>query len=118
MLALLDWNVQLGRSSEVIDNILTRIRESTEAPQRVIGVQFLAALDGAPFLLEFLGDRQNHEVRGAARYALQVWLLRRIVSMISGDQNGNVEAVEKILDRLVKTPNNAEFLASLSRAGV
>jgi len=77
MLALLDWNVQLGRSSEVIDNILTRIRESTDAPQRVIGVQFLAALDGAPFLLEFLGDRQNHEVRGAARYALQVWLLRR-----------------------------------------
>jgi len=48
----------------------------------------------------------------------QVWLLRRIVSMISGDQNGNVEAVEKILERLVKTPNNAEFLASLSKAGV
>ena len=48
----------------------------------------------------------------------QVWLLRRIVSMISNDQNTNVEAVEKILDRVSKTPNNAEFLASLQRAGV
>jgi len=48
----------------------------------------------------------------------QVTLLRRIVSMISNDQNANVEAVEKILDRLVKTPNNAEFLTSLARAGV
>ncbi|MBF8299329.1 MAG: transcription termination factor Rho, partial [Dehalococcoidia bacterium] len=48
----------------------------------------------------------------------QVWLLRRIVAMIATDQNTNFEAIEKILDRVAKTPNNVEFLASLQRAGV
>ncbi len=45
----------------------------------------------------------------------QVWLLRRMVAMISSDQNNLVEATEKILERMRKTKDNAEFLANLSK---
>jgi transcription termination factor Rho len=45
----------------------------------------------------------------------QVWLLRRMVAMIASDSNNFVEATEKILDRMRKTKNNAEFLVGLNR---
>jgi len=45
----------------------------------------------------------------------QVWLLRRIVTMIGTDSNNFVEATEKILERMRKTKNNAEFLVNLNR---
>ena len=45
----------------------------------------------------------------------QVWLLRRIVSMIASDSNDFVQATEKILDRMRKTKNNEEFLTNLKR---
>ncbi len=45
----------------------------------------------------------------------QVWLLRRMVSMISADSASFVEATERVLDRLAKTKTNAEFLANLAR---
>jgi len=46
----------------------------------------------------------------------QVWLLRRMVSMIaSNNPDSIVEAAERILDRLRKTKNNAEFLANLAK---
>ncbi len=48
----------------------------------------------------------------------QVWLLRRMISMISGDSMNSTEATEKVLERMGKTPSNAEFLATLSRAEV
>ncbi len=45
----------------------------------------------------------------------QVWLLRRMVSMIASDSVNFSETTERILDRLRKTKTNAEFLASLSK---
>ncbi len=45
----------------------------------------------------------------------QVWLLRRMVAMIASDSNNFVEASEKVLERMRKTKNNAEFLANLNR---
>ena len=45
----------------------------------------------------------------------QVWLLRRMVSMISSDATNFTEATERILERLRKTKTNAEFLANLNR---
>jgi len=45
----------------------------------------------------------------------QVWLLRRMVAMIGSDSTNVVEATERIVDRLRKTKNNAEFLANLNR---
>jgi transcription termination factor Rho len=45
----------------------------------------------------------------------QVWLLRRIVSMLAGDSDSSTSATERLLDRLAKTQTNAEFLATLSK---
>jgi transcription termination factor Rho len=43
----------------------------------------------------------------------QVWLLRRMVTMIASDSNNVVEATERVLERMRKTKNNVDFLASL-----
>jgi transcription termination factor Rho len=43
----------------------------------------------------------------------QVWLLRRMVGIIASDSNNFVEATERVLDRMRKTQNNAEFLVGL-----
>ncbi len=45
----------------------------------------------------------------------QVWLLRRVISMISSDSPNHGEATQRILERLAKTKNNTEFLATLSK---
>ncbi len=45
----------------------------------------------------------------------QVWLLRRMVSMISSDSPNFAEATERVLDRLRKSKTNVDFLANLNR---
>jgi len=45
----------------------------------------------------------------------QVWLLRRMLSMIAADSVNATEAVERVLERLRKTKSNAEFLANLTK---
>ena len=45
----------------------------------------------------------------------QVWLLRRVIAMIESDSANHGEATQRILERLAKTKNNAEFLATLSK---
>ena len=45
----------------------------------------------------------------------QVWLLRRMVAMIASDQNNFTEATEKILERMRRSKNNVEFLATLNK---
>ena len=45
----------------------------------------------------------------------QVWLLRRMASMITSDSSNLAEATERILDRLAKSKTNAEFLVTLNR---
>ena len=45
----------------------------------------------------------------------QVWLLRRMVGMISSDARKDSEATEKVLEQLRKTKDNQEFLATLGR---
>ena len=44
----------------------------------------------------------------------QVWLLRRMVSLLGADANGATDVAEKILERLSKTRGNEEFLATLN----
>ena len=45
-----------------------------------------------------------------------VWLLRRMVSMIAADSSTNAhEGTQLVLERLYKTKTNAEFLATLSK---
>ena len=47
----------------------------------------------------------------------QVWLLRRMVSIIASDAMGSAEATEKVMERLRKTKNNAAFLSTLGKEG-
>ncbi len=43
----------------------------------------------------------------------QIWLLRRMISLISND--GSANATERVLERMAKTANNEEFLANLNK---
>ena len=45
----------------------------------------------------------------------QVWLMRRMIAMISADSAKFSEAAERIIERLRRTKNNAEFLATLTK---
>ena len=45
----------------------------------------------------------------------QVWLLRRMISMIDSDSSNASEAIEKLLERMRKTKNNGEFLNALGK---
>ena len=45
----------------------------------------------------------------------QVWLLRRMVSMLSSDEKYPGESSEKLLGHLRKSKNNSEFLSNLGR---
>ena len=45
----------------------------------------------------------------------QAWLLRRMALMVSSDSSSSTDATQLILDRLAKTKNNAEFLATLNK---
>jgi transcription termination factor Rho len=48
----------------------------------------------------------------------QVWLMRRMMSMIASNAQNPSEATERLLDRLGRTGSNAEFLATLSKTEV
>ncbi|PKB65911.1 MAG: transcription termination factor Rho [SAR202 cluster bacterium Io17-Chloro-G4] len=43
----------------------------------------------------------------------QIWLLRRMITLISND--GSANATERVLERLAKSANNQEFLANLNK---
>ena len=45
----------------------------------------------------------------------QVWVLRRMVTMIASDTNKSSEANEKLMERLRKTRSNQEFFSTLGR---
>ena len=45
----------------------------------------------------------------------QIWLLRRMISLISND--GSASATERVLERLSKSANNHDFLANLNKEG-
>ena len=45
----------------------------------------------------------------------QVWLLRRMFSMISDDAKNSTEAIQQVLKILSKTKTNQEFLATLGK---
>ncbi|MDP2728212.1 MAG: transcription termination factor Rho [Dehalococcoidia bacterium] len=48
----------------------------------------------------------------------QVWLLRRMVTLLTSDSNSPVEATERVLERLARTSTNKDFLATLTKGEV
>jgi transcription termination factor Rho len=45
----------------------------------------------------------------------KAWLLRRMTSMISSNSANYADAMERLIDRMKKTKNNTEFLATLNQ---
>ena len=45
----------------------------------------------------------------------QVYLLRRMSSMIAGDAINGAEATERVIERMGRTKSNKEFLATLTK---
>ena len=45
----------------------------------------------------------------------QVWLLRRMSSMIASDSTHSAEATERVIERMSRTKDNEEFLATLTK---
>jgi hypothetical protein len=81
LLSLGDWALnRLDRSPDVIDTILTVVRDSRDRTDRLLGLWFLAALDEVAHLVEFLEDNDSShaDVRNTAMYALRDWLARNI----------------------------------------
>jgi transcription termination factor Rho len=62
------------------------------------------------FDIERSGTRREELLLGEDTLA-RIWTLRHMIHAVGGGE----EALESILDRLPKTPNNAEFLSSLHR---
>jgi transcription termination factor Rho len=48
----------------------------------------------------------------------QVWLMRRMTSMIAANAQNPSESTERLLERMARTNDNAEFLATLSKTEV
>jgi transcription termination factor Rho len=48
----------------------------------------------------------------------QIWLMRRMMSMIAANAQNPSESTERLLERLARTNDNAEFLATLSKTEV
>jgi transcription termination factor Rho len=45
----------------------------------------------------------------------KIWLMRRVANLVSANSQSPTEATERILERLSKTANNAEFLKTLTK---
>ncbi len=45
----------------------------------------------------------------------QIWVVRRMMTLMNSSSPNSSEATERILERLSKTPSNAEFLATIAK---
>jgi transcription termination factor Rho len=45
----------------------------------------------------------------------QIWVVRRMITLMNTNSPNSTEATERVLERLSKTSTNAEFLATLSK---
>ena len=61
------------------------------------------------------GTRREELLLDPRRRCAQVWLVRRMTAMIGANSPNPTEATERLLDRLRRTHDNAEFLATLKQ---
>jgi transcription termination factor Rho len=45
----------------------------------------------------------------------QIWVVRRMITLMNTNSPNSTEATERVLERLSKTSTNAEFLATLTK---
>ena len=72
-----------------------------------------------PALDIYKSGTRREELLLSEKTLKQVWLLRRMITMIESDSSNNSnssgEAMEKVMDRMRKTKNNEEFLTGLGK---
>ena len=64
--------------------------------------------------IEHSGTRREELLLGEEDVK-RIWVMRRMVSMISSDSVSFAEGSERVLERMARTKTNAEFLANLNR---
>jgi transcription termination factor Rho len=45
----------------------------------------------------------------------QIWVVRRMITLMNSNSPNSTEATERVLERLSKTSSNAEFLTTLAK---
>jgi hypothetical protein len=105
MLALIEFSDLLDKPDAVIDVVVTQVRESADAPNRVLGTLFLGALEAVPYLIDALEDRQHPEVRSTAAYVLRHWL--------SSGADNTAELVRFLQERRGFSPQKADIVVRL-----
>jgi transcription termination factor Rho len=65
-----------------------------------------------------LSSTRREELLLDAETLKQIWLVRRMAAMIATNSPNSTEATERLLDRLQRTENNQEFLATLTKSEV
>jgi hypothetical protein len=78
MLALRDYDQVLHKKPDVLDALLTVMRESPDLETRAMAPLHLGAIDALGHLLDALEDRQCGQVRVTACYVLRRWMSRGI----------------------------------------
>ncbi|HKI38365.1 MAG TPA: FHA domain-containing protein [Gemmataceae bacterium] len=109
MLSLKDWGDHLKGSGDLVDQIKGRLdREKEDVTYRQLGVEFLAAFDELPYLVNFLAAKEDKSarVRRGAAYALLSWVARRPAHLADLEkalrtQAGDREKAERILQLLL-----------------
>jgi pSer/pThr/pTyr-binding forkhead associated (FHA) protein len=76
MLALEEWAGRLGSAGDLADKIQHEVDVSTDRQFREQGMYFLATLDEVPYLVNYLDDAKDSQVRRSAAHALRAWLSR------------------------------------------
>ena len=64
--------------------------------------------------IEHSGTRREELLLGEEDVK-RIWVMRRMVSMISSDSVSFAEGTERVLERMARTKTNAEFLSNLNR---
>jgi hypothetical protein len=114
MLAIADFAAALDKTSAVVDAVLTQVRESPDASNRVLGVFFLGALDAIPSLVDALDDRQHPDVRGTAAFTLRHWTSRNAdydleLYRTLYEKKGYAKEKAEIIMRLLHSFSDAEL---------
>ncbi|MFN4261853.1 MAG: FHA domain-containing protein [Gemmataceae bacterium] len=113
LISLGEWSALLDQNEDVLDTVLTQVRQSEDATTRAMGILFLAAMEHLSHVVDRLDDHRHFEARNAARLAMQIGMSRgatqqRELTRILRQQRGySVEKTALIL-RLLPMPARQE----------
>jgi hypothetical protein len=104
MISLTDWVDKLTGTGHLGDTIQKAVAESPDPGFREQAMFFLAALDEAPYLANYLQDPKHERVRRAAAHALRSWLTRG---------RGRAAELPRLLQATVNSKEKADLIFDL-----